>query len=240
MIPEPSTYVRASFPPSFSSQVLTFTPGSVLSHIGVNGGAVGQPHISTPYHGHAPVQVRRPSLSLSLRAKTERLVLRSGLLTTSARTDTGSTSTGSCMWIFASVCSGSRRGRRRSFRSWRFVPCNEVIYQHLAFSPAPLLFDKEKGWKAPRRTAFFVSTISTWLLATPTVTSQALAAPSPRPRRRQDHLQPPSPPRPLRPVRNALALLSPRSPRLTMSSLRETGLEFRPARAAQISLRLAA
>ncbi|SGY32699.1 BQ5605_C002g01401 [Microbotryum silenes-dioicae] len=39
MIPTPSTYVR-----------------SALSHIGVNGGAVGQPHISTPYHGHAPVQ----------------------------------------------------------------------------------------------------------------------------------------------------------------------------------------
>ncbi|KAM0746774.1 NAD(P)-binding protein [Meredithblackwellia eburnea MCA 4105] len=39
MIPKPSTYVR-----------------SVLSHIGSNGGAVGQPHISTPYHGHAPVQ----------------------------------------------------------------------------------------------------------------------------------------------------------------------------------------
>ncbi|GAA5859592.1 hypothetical protein JCM1840_006363 [Sporobolomyces johnsonii] len=39
MIPTPKTYVR-----------------SVLSHIGVKGGAVGQPHISTPYHGHAPVQ----------------------------------------------------------------------------------------------------------------------------------------------------------------------------------------
>ncbi|BGP12875.1 hypothetical protein JCM10213_005170 [Rhodosporidiobolus nylandii] len=39
MIPTPKTYVR-----------------SVLSHIGVRGGAVGQPHISTPYHGHAPVQ----------------------------------------------------------------------------------------------------------------------------------------------------------------------------------------
>ncbi|GAA5852455.1 hypothetical protein JCM5353_007370 [Sporobolomyces roseus] len=39
MIPTPKTYVR-----------------SVLSKIGVNGGAVGQPHISTPYHGHAPVQ----------------------------------------------------------------------------------------------------------------------------------------------------------------------------------------
>ncbi|GAA5952878.1 hypothetical protein JCM21900_004251 [Sporobolomyces salmonicolor] len=39
MIPTPETYVR-----------------SVLSHIGVKGGAVGQPHISTPYHGHAPVQ----------------------------------------------------------------------------------------------------------------------------------------------------------------------------------------
>ncbi|ORY85366.1 hypothetical protein BCR35DRAFT_302841 [Leucosporidium creatinivorum] len=39
MIPTPATYVR-----------------SVLAHIGVNGGAVGQPHISTPYHGHAPVQ----------------------------------------------------------------------------------------------------------------------------------------------------------------------------------------
>ncbi|GAA5988846.1 hypothetical protein JCM11641_005040 [Rhodosporidiobolus odoratus] len=39
MIPTPKTYVR-----------------SVLSHIGVHGGAVGQPHISTPYHGHAPVQ----------------------------------------------------------------------------------------------------------------------------------------------------------------------------------------
>ena len=30
----------------------------MLSKIGVQGGAVGQPHISTPYHGHAPVQVR--------------------------------------------------------------------------------------------------------------------------------------------------------------------------------------
>ncbi|KAL8286926.1 hypothetical protein RQP46_003932 [Phenoliferia psychrophenolica] len=39
MIPHPSTYVR-----------------SVLSHIGVNGGAVGKPYVSTPYHGHAPVQ----------------------------------------------------------------------------------------------------------------------------------------------------------------------------------------
>ncbi|GAA5916056.1 hypothetical protein JCM6882_008300 [Rhodosporidiobolus microsporus] len=39
MIPTPKTYVR-----------------SVLSKIGVHGGAVGQPHISTPYHGHAPVQ----------------------------------------------------------------------------------------------------------------------------------------------------------------------------------------
>ncbi|GAA5955849.1 hypothetical protein JCM8115_004342 [Rhodotorula mucilaginosa] len=39
MIPTPKTYVR-----------------SVLSKIGVQGGAVGQPHISTPYHGHAPVQ----------------------------------------------------------------------------------------------------------------------------------------------------------------------------------------
>ncbi|KAK4058135.1 hypothetical protein OIO90_000874 [Microbotryomycetes sp. JL221] len=39
MIPTPQTYVR-----------------SVLGKIGVNGGAVGQPHISTPYHGHAPVQ----------------------------------------------------------------------------------------------------------------------------------------------------------------------------------------
>lgn len=39
MIPMPSTYVR-----------------NVLSKIGVQGGAVGQPHISTPYSGHAPVQ----------------------------------------------------------------------------------------------------------------------------------------------------------------------------------------
>ncbi|GAA6001632.1 hypothetical protein JCM10207_002240 [Rhodosporidiobolus poonsookiae] len=39
MIPTPKAYVR-----------------SALSHIGVNGGAVGQPHISTPYHGHAPIQ----------------------------------------------------------------------------------------------------------------------------------------------------------------------------------------
>ncbi|KAK4054801.1 hypothetical protein OIV83_000725 [Microbotryomycetes sp. JL201] len=39
MIPTPETYVR-----------------SVLGKIGVNGGAVGQPHVSTPYHGHAPVQ----------------------------------------------------------------------------------------------------------------------------------------------------------------------------------------
>ncbi|KAI5479880.1 beta-keto reductase [Pseudohyphozyma bogoriensis] len=39
MIPTPATYVR-----------------SVLSHIGVNGGAVGKPYVSTPYHGHAPVQ----------------------------------------------------------------------------------------------------------------------------------------------------------------------------------------
>lgn len=39
MIPKPSTYVR-----------------SALAHIGVNGGAVGKPYVSTPYHGHAPVQ----------------------------------------------------------------------------------------------------------------------------------------------------------------------------------------
>lgn len=39
MIPTPQTYVR-----------------NVLSKIGVNGGAVGQPHISNPYSGHAPVQ----------------------------------------------------------------------------------------------------------------------------------------------------------------------------------------
>ncbi|BGP53006.1 hypothetical protein JCM8202_004090 [Rhodotorula sphaerocarpa] len=39
MIPTPQTYVR-----------------SVLAKIGVQGGAVGQPHISTPYSGHAPVQ----------------------------------------------------------------------------------------------------------------------------------------------------------------------------------------
>ncbi|POY73854.1 hypothetical protein BMF94_3024 [Rhodotorula taiwanensis] len=42
MIPTPKTYNSAV--------------GSVLSKIGVQGGAVGQPHISTPYHGHAPVQ----------------------------------------------------------------------------------------------------------------------------------------------------------------------------------------
>lgn len=36
--------------------------GSVLSHIGVNGGAVGKPYVSTPYHGHAIVQASHPSL----------------------------------------------------------------------------------------------------------------------------------------------------------------------------------
>ncbi|CEQ42122.1 SPOSA6832_03921 [Sporobolomyces salmonicolor] len=64
MIPTPKTYVRTCWDTfqlsRFSIRMLNhLLVGSVLSHIGVKGGAVGQPHISTPYHGHAPVQVRR-------------------------------------------------------------------------------------------------------------------------------------------------------------------------------------
>lgn len=59
MIPTPKTYVRESLPRwTLSDCADGHLVGSVLSHIGVRGGAVGQPHISTPYHGHAPVQVR--------------------------------------------------------------------------------------------------------------------------------------------------------------------------------------
>ena len=36
----------------------------MLSKIGVNGGAVGQPYVSTPYSGHAPVQVRNKACHL--------------------------------------------------------------------------------------------------------------------------------------------------------------------------------
>lgn len=63
MIPTPKTYVRklfyflSTFSISNCDSVLKPTSGSVLSHIGLNGGAVGQPHISTPYHGHALIQV---------------------------------------------------------------------------------------------------------------------------------------------------------------------------------------
>jgi hypothetical protein len=47
----------SQLPSVFKLISLLSNTGSVLSKIGVNGGAIGQPHISTPYHGHAPVQV---------------------------------------------------------------------------------------------------------------------------------------------------------------------------------------
>lgn len=73
MIPQPSTYVRELTSFHFLSrysfeeaELKSFlVTGSVLSHIGQSGGAVGQPHISNPYFAHGLVQVRSLPLSLS-------------------------------------------------------------------------------------------------------------------------------------------------------------------------------
>lgn len=92
MIPTPRTYVRECdmlSAKSFAMLTCILRTGSVLSHIGVNGGAVGQPHISNPYSGHAPVQVSY----VSLHSSAELIFLRisSGSSTTFSATRSGST-----------------------------------------------------------------------------------------------------------------------------------------------------